>query len=249
MPKPKSSSVASRPPTTATRSMPRWWFSLARRPATARPRLQGTDRMDPAFVAYMVDLPVGQEFDPDDIKRANTRLARLDVFRAQRIEEGAAIGGGRVPADQRHRPGTIAEALRHRRELFDAGWGRYRGVLGTPQPVRQGRTAALRCQGRRHRQRRRRRRHVRSRRFHLPGRRDLHQAGHLYAGYRFHRIAVRRPGGARSLHEDRDHRAGRLQSPVFRKIVGTAVLQWRARPASTTISGAAISRPSAFPAA
>ena len=38
--------------------------------------------MDPAFVAYMVDLPVGQEFDPDDIKRANTRLARLDVFRA-----------------------------------------------------------------------------------------------------------------------------------------------------------------------
>ena len=58
----------------------------------------GTDRMDPAFVAYMVDLPVGQEFDPDDIKRANTRLARLDVFRAQRIEEGAAIAAdGSLP--------------------------------------------------------------------------------------------------------------------------------------------------------
>ena len=60
--------------------------------------VQGTDRMDPAFVAYMADLPVGQEFDPDDIKRANTRLARLDVFRAQRIEEGAAIGAdGQLP--------------------------------------------------------------------------------------------------------------------------------------------------------
>ena len=58
--------------------------------------VQGTDRMDPGFVAYMADLPVGQEFDPDDIKRANTRLARLDVFRAQRIEEGAAIGGRRA---------------------------------------------------------------------------------------------------------------------------------------------------------
>ena len=60
--------------------------------------VQGTERMDPAFVAYMADLPVGQEFDPDDIKRANTRLARLDVFRAQRIEEGAAIGAdGQLP--------------------------------------------------------------------------------------------------------------------------------------------------------
>ena len=60
--------------------------------------VEGTDRMDPAFVAYMADLPVGQEFDPDDIKRANTRLAKLDVFRAQRIEEGAAIGAdGQLP--------------------------------------------------------------------------------------------------------------------------------------------------------
>jgi translocation and assembly module TamA len=60
--------------------------------------VEGTDRMDPAFVAYMADLPVGQEFDPDDIKRANTRLAKLDVFRAQRIEEGAAIDAdGQLP--------------------------------------------------------------------------------------------------------------------------------------------------------
>jgi translocation and assembly module TamA len=54
--------------------------------------VQGTERMDPAFVAYMTDLPHGVEYDPDDIKRANTRLAKLDVFRAQRIEEAEAIG-------------------------------------------------------------------------------------------------------------------------------------------------------------
>lgn len=54
--------------------------------------VEGTDRMDPAFVAYMTDLPAGQEFDPDDIERANTRLAKLDVFRSQRIVEGDQIG-------------------------------------------------------------------------------------------------------------------------------------------------------------
>lgn len=60
--------------------------------------VRGTDRMDPGFVAYMTDLPRGQEFDPDDIKRAGDRLSRLEVFRAQRIEEGDAIAAnGELP--------------------------------------------------------------------------------------------------------------------------------------------------------
>ncbi|MBA3446624.1 MAG: outer membrane protein assembly factor, partial [Pseudaminobacter sp.] len=54
--------------------------------------VRGTDRMDPDFVAYMVDLGHGEEYDPDDIERASKRLGRLDVFRAQRIEEAEAIG-------------------------------------------------------------------------------------------------------------------------------------------------------------
>ena len=51
--------------------------------------VEGTDRMDPAFVAYMVDLPVGQEFDPDDISgqtpgwRVSTCFARNGSRRAQ----------------------------------------------------------------------------------------------------------------------------------------------------------------------
>jgi translocation and assembly module TamA len=63
-----------------------------RRAAYGPVTVQGTERMEPDFVAYMTDLPLGQEYDPDDIKRANTRLAKLDVFRAQRIEEAEAIG-------------------------------------------------------------------------------------------------------------------------------------------------------------
>lgn len=54
--------------------------------------VQGTDRMDPEFVAFMTGLPLGQEYDPDDLERANERLARLDVFRSARIEEADAIG-------------------------------------------------------------------------------------------------------------------------------------------------------------
>jgi translocation and assembly module TamA len=60
--------------------------------------VQGTARMDPDFVAYMTDLPRGQEFDPDDVKRANDRLGRLEVFRSQRIEEAESIAeNGELP--------------------------------------------------------------------------------------------------------------------------------------------------------
>lgn len=54
----------------------------------------GTDRMDPEFVRYMTDLQPGEEFDPDDLERANKRLSRLEVFRALRIEEGETLGPG-----------------------------------------------------------------------------------------------------------------------------------------------------------
>lgn len=60
--------------------------------------VQGTERMDPDFVAYMTGLPIGEEYDPDEIKKANDRLARLDVFRAARIEEAEEIGAdGSLP--------------------------------------------------------------------------------------------------------------------------------------------------------
>lgn len=56
--------------------------------------VSGTERMDPAYVAYMTRLPHGAEFDPDDLERANRRLSKLEVFRALRIEEGAELGPG-----------------------------------------------------------------------------------------------------------------------------------------------------------
>lgn len=54
--------------------------------------VQGTERMDPGFVAFMTGLQTGAEYDPDDLKRANDRLQRLGVFRAARLEEAEAIG-------------------------------------------------------------------------------------------------------------------------------------------------------------
>jgi translocation and assembly module TamA len=53
--------------------------------------VQGTERMDPAFTAFMAGLPEGREYDPDDLKRAGDRLARLGVFRSARLEEADAI--------------------------------------------------------------------------------------------------------------------------------------------------------------
>ena len=60
-------------------------------------RVEGTRRMDPDFVAYMTDLPEGEEFDPDDIERARKRLDRLGVFSLRRIEEGEVNTAGLMP--------------------------------------------------------------------------------------------------------------------------------------------------------
>ncbi|MGV3490759.1 MAG: autotransporter assembly complex protein TamA [Devosia sp.] len=54
--------------------------------------VQGTDRMDPEFVVQQTGLYPGEEYDPDEIARAERRLARLDVFRAMRVEAAGAIG-------------------------------------------------------------------------------------------------------------------------------------------------------------
>jgi translocation and assembly module TamA len=54
--------------------------------------VQGTERMDAEWVAWMTGLRPGQEYDPDDLKRANTRIAKLDVFRAARFQEAEMIG-------------------------------------------------------------------------------------------------------------------------------------------------------------
>lgn len=53
--------------------------------------VEGTERMDPAFVARQTGLEFGAEYDPDDLEKANKRLARLEVFRAARIQEAEKI--------------------------------------------------------------------------------------------------------------------------------------------------------------
>jgi translocation and assembly module TamA len=55
-------------------------------------KAEGTERMDPGFVAWMAGLKPGEEFDPDDVERARKRLARLDVFRSLRLVEADEIG-------------------------------------------------------------------------------------------------------------------------------------------------------------
>lgn len=54
--------------------------------------VEGTERIDPKFLAWMTGLEPGQEYDPDDLDRATKRLGRLDVFRAMRFQEGDEIG-------------------------------------------------------------------------------------------------------------------------------------------------------------
>jgi translocation and assembly module TamA len=55
--------------------------------------VSGTERMDPQFVRRQTGLAVGQEYDPDDVDRAQKRLDRLEVFRAARLEAADSIAG------------------------------------------------------------------------------------------------------------------------------------------------------------
>ena len=54
--------------------------------------VEGTERIDPEWLAWMTGLRLGEEYDPDDLQRAGSRIARLDVFSAARFQEADMIG-------------------------------------------------------------------------------------------------------------------------------------------------------------
>jgi translocation and assembly module TamA len=63
-------------------------------------RVTGTTNMNPEFVAQQTGLVVGQEYDPDELERAQKRLDRLEVFRAARLQAADSIGAdGLLPYD------------------------------------------------------------------------------------------------------------------------------------------------------
>ena len=53
--------------------------------------VEGAERVDAEWIAWMTGLRPGEEYDPDDLKRASTRMARLDLFRAARFQEAEFI--------------------------------------------------------------------------------------------------------------------------------------------------------------
>jgi len=82
------------------------------RPARYGPTyVEGSERVDHEFIAFMADLPEGEPFDPDDLQDGLDRLNRLGVFRSLRFEEAEAIGpDGSLPITVRvedRRPRTI----------------------------------------------------------------------------------------------------------------------------------------------
>ncbi|ODT66917.1 MAG: hypothetical protein ABS75_25390 [Pelagibacterium sp. SCN 63-23] len=73
-------------------------------------RVSGTSAMNPDFVAQQTGLAVGEEYDPDELTRAQKRLDRLEVFRSARLQAADNVGNdGLLPYE------LIVEELSGRR--------------------------------------------------------------------------------------------------------------------------------------
>src|SRR5690606_25698743 len=85
--------------------------------------VSGTTNMNPDFVAEQTGLAVSQEYDPDDLRRAQRRLDRLEVFRAARFQAAEEIGSnGLLPFD------LLVEELPGRRFGAGATWSTVDGL-------------------------------------------------------------------------------------------------------------------------
>jgi len=58
--------------------------------------VKGATSVDSNFIAWATGLKPGEEYDPDAVARANKRLARMEMFRSQRIADQGDIGPGGV---------------------------------------------------------------------------------------------------------------------------------------------------------
>ncbi|MEM0906151.1 MAG: autotransporter assembly complex family protein [Pseudomonadota bacterium] len=112
--------------------------------------VEGTDRLDPAFVAYFAGITPGEPYDPDDLERARRQLRRLDVFKAVRIVEADQI------ADDGSLPITLLVDERKRRVygggvrfssidgLGLEGYWRHRNLFGRAEQFGiEGRTGGI----------------------------------------------------------------------------------------------------------
>jgi translocation and assembly module TamA len=85
--------------------------------------VEGAEAVDAEWIAWMTGLRPGQEYDPDDLKRASTRIARLDVYRAARFQEAEFIGDdGLLPITY------IVQERKPRRFGVGATWSSIDGV-------------------------------------------------------------------------------------------------------------------------
>lgn len=79
--------------------------------------VKGTKQVDPAFVARQTALPAGEPYSSDEVKRAERRLQRLEVFGSARVTDDAALDRRTDPAGQPMTV-TVTERPMH---VFGAG--------------------------------------------------------------------------------------------------------------------------------
>lgn len=60
--------------------------------------VRGAEAVDPDFIRYMADIPLGARYDPDEIERAREQLVRLGAFRSVQIREAEDVSAdGTLP--------------------------------------------------------------------------------------------------------------------------------------------------------
>jgi translocation and assembly module TamA len=104
--------------------------------------VQGSRRVDAAFIEYMTDLEEGERFDSRDLESARQRLSDLGVFRLVRIEEAEEIEpDGRLPMtvqveDRRPRTIGVGASISSIDGLGLEAYWMHRNLLGRAEQLR-----------------------------------------------------------------------------------------------------------------
>lgn len=104
--------------------------------------VEGTETVDPAFIAMMAGLDPGRTYSPEEIEEARQRLVDLGVFSSVGVREGDALdASGAIPikvevSERKHRYFGVGATISNTEGLGIEGYWGHRNLFGRAEKLR-----------------------------------------------------------------------------------------------------------------